>query len=351
MNGRLLVVRAGALGDTLMATPVVRALAARYPGAAIDFLCSASAAPLLEGNPAIARVLPLRGRNTPWILSSEKRRLARELRAAAYDFAVLLESAERFHDLLRHAGIGRIRSFRDIEFDPGAHSAVNNLRVAGFDDWQAVPGGLDMDLFVTPQEEAAAEGMLDAASRDPRAAGRRVGLQAGWGPRSRKADGQRGRLKSWGCDNFAELGKLLGARGCHLVLTGSAEDRPEAETIAARLPNGSCTVLAGRTTVRELAAVIRCLDLFVSVDTGPAHMAAALGTPLVVLWGPSKLHQVAPISSRSPVRIVRHPVFCAPCYDTPMMKSCRRNICMESISPQRVLREVEELMNGSLTHA
>jgi heptosyltransferase-2 len=340
--GRILVVRAGALGDTLMATPVVRALAARYPGAAIDFLCAAGAAPLLEGNPAVARILPLRHRNVPWFLSPEKRRLVRGLRQAGYELAVLLESAGRFHDLLRHAGIRHVRSFRDIQFDPMLHSAANNLRVAGFDDWRAVPGGLDMDLFLSAEEEAAAGELLEI--RNPQSTIRNyVGLHTGWGPRGKKARNQGERLKGWGVDNFMELGRLLAARGHYLVLTGSEEDRSEAETIAGGLPGGGCAVLAGRTSVRQLAAVIRRLDLFVSVDTGPAHMAAALGTPLVVLWGPSKLHQVAPISSRSPVRIVRHPVFCAPCYDTPMMETCRRNICMESISPPRVLREMEGL--------
>jgi len=339
---RILVVRAGALGDTLMATPVVRALAARHPGAAIDFLCAAGAAPLLEGNPAVARIVPLRHRNVPWFLSPEKRRLVRGLRQAGYEFAVLLESAGRFHELLRHAGIRHVRSFRDIQFDPLLHSAANNLRVAGFDDWRAVPGGLNMDLFLSAEEEAAAGELLEI--RNPQSAIRNyVGLHAGWGPRGKKSRNQGERLKGWGVDNFMELGRLLAARGHYLVLTGSEEDLSEAETIAGGLPGGGCAVLAGRTSVRQLAAVIRRLDLFVSVDTGPAHMAAALGTPLVVLWGPSKLHQVAPVSSRRPVRIIRHPVFCAPCYDTPMMETCRRNICMESISPQRVLREMEGL--------
>ncbi|MGI8784377.1 MAG: glycosyltransferase family 9 protein, partial [Acidobacteriota bacterium] len=74
MTTRILVVRAGALGDTLMATPVVSALRKRYAGAAIDFLCAESAAPLLAHNPDIACVLPLRQRNWPYWLSMEKRR-------------------------------------------------------------------------------------------------------------------------------------------------------------------------------------------------------------------------------------------------------------------------------------
>jgi len=103
-------------------------------------------------------------------------------------------------------------------------------------------------------------------------------------------------------------------------------------------------MLAGRTSVREMAAVIEQLDVLVSVDSGPAHMAAALHTRLVVLWGPGILEQTRPCGDPSRVIVVRHPVFCAPCYGTPIMKQCQRNICMEAISPARVAGEVERLL-------
>ncbi len=313
-----------------MATPVARALGERHPGAEIDFLCAEAAAPLLETNPAVARVLPLRHRNVPWLLSPEKQRLVRQLRAAGYRFAVLLESAPRFRRLLRRAGIAEIRSFRETPFDPSLHSIVNNLRAAG------VPqASRDMELRLRPEDEQAAERLLDGLVAPL------VGLHAGYGPRGgKKHQGQR--LRGWGAENFAELGRLLAGHGARLVLTGSPEDRGEAEAIAARLPAGSFRQLAGNTGVRELAAVIRRLKLYVSVDSGPAHMAAAVGTPLVVIWGPGILEQTCPLSTTTPIRIVRHRVFCAPCYGTPMMKTCRRNICMEAISPQRVMDVVDE---------
>jgi ADP-heptose:LPS heptosyltransferase len=95
-----------------------------------------------------------------------------------------------------------------------------------------------------------------------------------------------------------------------------------------------------------LAAVIEKLAAFVSVDSGPAHLAAAVGTPLVVLWGPAILEQVRPLSTRSPVVILRHPPPCAPCYETPLMKTCPRNVCMEAIRPAEVLEQVERLLRG-----
>jgi ADP-heptose:LPS heptosyltransferase len=96
--------------------------------------------------------------------------------------------------------------------------------------------------------------------------------------------------------------------------------------------------------MRELAAVIQSLDVLVSVDSGPAHLAAATGTPLVVLWGPAILEQVRPLSSRTPIALLRHPPPCAPCFETPLMKTCRRNICMESITPREVLAQVDALL-------
>ncbi len=324
----ILVVRAGALGDTLMATPVVRALGERYPDASIDVLCSNAAKALLEFHPRVDRLFSLKWRNLPYAISLEKRRLRKQLRARDYDMAVLLERAPRYRELLDKAGIREIRSFRESPFDPKAHAIENNLRAAG------VPGSTDMELVVSENDERKAQAFLDGLGRPL------VGLHVGYGPRGKKRD-QSVRLKGWALENFIELGEKLVADGASIVLTGSADDRPDVDKLAARVPARD---LAGQTSVRELAAIIQRLDLFVSVDSGPAHMAAAVGTPLVVLWGPAILEQVRPMSSTSPVRVLRHVVPCAPCYETPLMKTCQQNICMEGITPERVLSDARALL-------
>ncbi len=329
--GRILVVRAGALGDTLMATPAVRALRNRHPRAELDFLCSEAAFPLLELNPAITRLFVLHRRNVPFRLSPEKWRLARALRARAYDRAVLLESAPAYRELLERAGIGGISSIVDV-FDPSQHSIVNNLRAAGFSGEEPPP----MEIHTAPRDEMRSDEMLRGLPRPI------IGFHAGFGPPRAKED-QGERLRGWGADNFARLAALLKDAG--IVLTGSGGDLREAERISARMDRPPL-VLAGRTRVGELAAVIQRLDLLISVDSGPAHMAAALGTPLVVLWGPGILEQTRPVGDPARICIVRHRVFCAPCYGTPMMKQCRRNICMEAISPERVAAAAQELLES-----
>jgi ADP-heptose:LPS heptosyltransferase len=320
-----------------MVTPLLRALRERFQDAEIDVVCSQLATDILELSPGVARRFALRHRNLPYVLSLEKRRLVRELRSRGYDFAVVLERADRYRRLVERAGVRAIRGFLETPFDPRAHAIVNNLRVAGIESEGA---RLDMEVFLSEDDRDQAEELLRGLPRP------RIGIHVGYGPRGKKRN-QSERLKGWSKDNFAEVAAGLLSRGASVAFTGSREDRGDVEEILSRLPRSKSAVsLAGRTSLRTLAASIEKLDAFVSVDSGPAHLAAAVGTPLVVLWGPAILEQVRPLSSRSKITILRHPPPCAPCYETPLMKTCRRNVCMESIAPSEVLAAVEALLGA-----
>ncbi len=315
-----------------MATPVVTALTERYPGASIDFLVSASAAPLLEGVSPIRRVFVLRQRNVPYWLSIAKRRLAARLRREQYDLAVVLEQALRYYQLVAHAGVSCVRGFYETPFDPTLHSIANNLRAAGFDDYAT----RSWQMLVTPADDPRGIARRLRAEH----AGPLVGFHVGYGPARRKKN-QEHRLRGWAPENFAAVGTRLLEQGATIVLNGAAEDRAAVKRVSALLPPARVVDLTGTLTLGESVGLIRNLDLLVSVDSGPAHIAAAVGTPLVVLWGPGILEQTRPVSSIGPVDVLREPVPCAPCYGTPLMKTCRRNICMEAIVPARVIASVE----------
>jgi ADP-heptose:LPS heptosyltransferase len=333
---RILIVRAGALGDTLMTTPTIRALKQRDPQAEVDYLCSQSARPLLEENPGISRLFSLEHRNVPYFLSPEKHRLARALRERQYRLAVLLESGPQYRELIQHAGAREIRDIRDT-FDARSHSIINYLRAAGC---EGVMG--PMDLYLTPRDEMRAAETLRGLPRPW------IGFHAGYGPPSGKNSRQQSeRLRAWSAENFVRLGRILRQRhGGTLVLTGSTGDVALTSRISAMLGSPEPLVLAGRTSVREMAAIIELLDVLVTVDSAPAHIAAVLGTRTVVLWGPAIFEQTCPHGDPARLIVVRHPVSCAPCYGTPLMKQCQRNICMEAISPTRVAAEVEQLLVG-----
>jgi ADP-heptose:LPS heptosyltransferase len=180
------------------------------------------------------------------------------------------------------------------------------------------------------------------ADRQLRAAhaGPLVGLHVGYGPAGRKSR-QEQRLRGWALENFAKVGTWVIEHGGVIVLNGSREDRETVARLVAMLPRDGVRDVAGQLTLGESAALIRNLDLLVSVDSGPAHIAAALETPLIVLWGPGILEQTRPIGASGAIDILREPVPCAPCYGTPLMKTCRRNICMEGITPERVIAAID----------
>jgi ADP-heptose:LPS heptosyltransferase len=335
---RILVIRVGALGDTLMVTPLLRLIRKQYPKTEIDALVSSLAAPLLEYNRHLSKIISLRGRNLPIALSLEKQRLIRQLRARRYNLTLLLESAPRYRHLAERIGPAEIRSFREAAFDAGKHAIVNFLNVAGIHTDQIED--LNMDLPLSAEDGAFAEHILRDLPRPV------IGIHIGWGPLGQKKN-QESRLRGWNHTNFVELiYRILEHRDASVLLTGSPEDVKDTERICRHISNPRLHSIAGQTRIRELGSVIKNLDLLVSVDSGPSHMAAALGTPLVVLWGSGWLNQTRPVSSFSPIRIIRHMVPCAPCQITPLQKSCRRNICMESITTEEVFAAIQELLPG-----
>lgn len=336
---RILVVRAGALGDTLLATPVVAALRDRYPDAGVDFLASAAAAPLLQDVSEIRHVLMLHRRNLPYWLSFEKMGLVSALRAARYDLAVVLEHADRYYELVERARVPRILGFRETRFDPALHSIANNLRAAGFGDFAA----RSWRTLITPADDRACDQLSEFEQLAPGTL--KVGFHAGYGPARRKKN-QEQRLRGWPVEHFAAVGEWLLQRGAVVVLNGAQDDRPTTGRLAAMLPRERVLDFTGRLTLRQSVRLIRNLDLLVSVDSGPAHIAAAVGTPVVVLWGPGILEQTRPIESGGPVDIVREPVPCAPCYGTPLMRTCRENICMQRITPARVIAAVDHRLRA-----
>ncbi len=351
---RLLVVRAGAIGDTLMVTPLIRALRRTFPDGYLVFLCSRSARDVIRHNPHLDRVIPLAYRHLPQWLSLEKRRILRDLHGLHFDCALVLESHPNFIGIAARAGVRRLISygvlpegdgFERAIFDSQRHSIENHLRAAeplgvqpsGYATELHYPSGLDQAMHRRLAESGIAE-------RDCL-----VGIHAGWGGRKHVLD--QTRLRSWPAQNFARVIQwLANSKEARVVLTGSRADRTLTEFIA-RSAGVACLDLAGKLSLLELAALIRRLDLYLTVDSGPAHMAAALGTPLLTLWGPGILEQTAPVHSHGAVRILYHRVPCAPCYGTPLMKACQDNICMKQIEVAEVIEAVSQMLELAKSRA
>ncbi len=346
---RILILRVGAIGDTLMITPLVRALRQTFANAYLVFVCSRSAYDVLRYNPHLNEVVPLAYRHLPVWLSVEKLRILRQLRSLDLDWALALESHPRFLDLVQRAGAARLFAygalpnadgFERASFDSKCHCIENHLGVAHRLGVQ--PHGLEMELHYPPAlDEVVQQRLARAGIQEGDCL---VGVHAGWG--GRKHPVHQTRLRSWPPQNFAQVIQSLVKRaGARVVLTGSSADRPLNQFIAS-LAAVPCVNLAGGLPLLEMAALIRRLNLYLTVDSGPAHMAAALGTPLITLWGPGIIEQTAPLAGRGPVRVLYHRVPCAPCYGTPLMNICQDNICMKQIEVGEVQSAMEEMLSS-----
>lgn len=347
---RILVTRVGALGDTLMATPALRAVRQSFPSAYLAALVSAGAADALRYNPHVDRVLSLPHWRAPFWLSSAKRQLRSTLKMERFDLVLVLESDARFLALFRslecprvvaYGALASAGGFQQAEFNPGAHMIDNHLAAARL--LGASPAGREMEFQIPEDLRPAFAERLNAVGipKD----GLIAGLHAGWG--GRKHPLETTRLKSWPPDRFAEVARWLrGSVGSEVVLTGSADDY-ELNELIARRSGVRCLNLAGRLSLLELAELLRRLSVYLTVDSGPAHLAAALGTPLVTLIGPAIIEQTAPLGQPGRVRILYHRVACAPCYGTPLMKSCRDNICMKAISSDEARLAVEQMLGAN----
>ncbi|MGH9451739.1 MAG: glycosyltransferase family 9 protein [Terriglobia bacterium] len=344
---RILVARVGAIGDTLMATPLLRAMRRSLPGARVCFLCSAAACDALRYNPHLDRVTPLDHWRLPVWLNAGKRRIISEMRKERFDAVLALESDARFLDLVRGSRAGRVIAygaladaggFERAAFNPQIHMIDNHLAAAR--PLGVEPAGREMEL-VYPSELHATlwESLCQVGIRKE---GLLVGIHAGWG--GRKHPLTETRLKSWPPERFAEIARwLINRVGASIVLTGAGVDTDLNELIA-NLSGVRCLNLAGKLSLLQMIALLRRCDAYLTVDSGPAHMAAALGTPLVTLVGPAIIEQTAPSAGRGPAIILYHRVACAPCYGTPLMKSCRDNVCMKEITTDEVRLALEQML-------
>jgi ADP-heptose:LPS heptosyltransferase len=119
-------------------------------------------------------------------------------------------------------------------------------------------------------------------------------------------------IKQWPVERFAEVARrLVEYSGATIVLSGAAADRPMVETVKSALPGSHVVDVAGHIDLLTLAGLTERLDLLVTGDTGPMHLAAAVGTPVVAVFGPSDPARYAP---RGPLdRVVRADLPCSPC--------------------------------------
>ncbi len=340
------------IGDTLLTTPALAALHKRYPEAEITALVSASNKGVLEGNPAIARCVQSVAVAS---LDSFERFVAvlRELREERYDLVINLSAVSA---VVTRLG-ARARERMMLDTSPwwwlvGGSRAYRETHTVDHYFRTLAPLGIEPP---PPAERVPRLYLSDADRREARQLLRERGIRAG---DTRVAlhvggDGFDGR-KRWAPERFAAVAKGLIERcDARILLIGGSVDRELSEQTAT-LIGERAHVLAGASGLKGTAALIEASQLFIGNDSAPLHIAAAVGTPAVGIFGPSDWNEFTPVGAPGYEQRVMHSNLpCSPCFrfigNDPVWKinPCHSYACLKAISSERVLAAARELLaNG-----
>jgi len=343
------------VGDAVMALPALRELRRIFARSQITLLARPWVAGLFDGEGLADNVIPTHDSQGRAQTVVDFIREARRLRRERHDLAVLLQNAFGAALFARAAGAKKIAGYSTdgrrplldlaIPFEPGyktAHQVRYYLNIAA--ELERNLTGESLVEFETAQPKLCATGeQLERARLMLEGFGIRTGDQC---DRARivalSPGATNSRAKRWLAERFAETADRLAERsGFQTIIVGGPSDVEVANEVAAGMQSRAA-VLAGRTSIADLKAVLACASLVVSNDTGSAHVSAALGVPTVVIFGPTEHVSTRPLSDAATV--VRHQVECSPC----MLRECPiDHRCMTRVEVDDVYRAAHDVLIGA----
>lgn len=344
---KILILAIRAMGDAVLITPVIRLIRQNLAPSYLALLVDSISADVLLNNPYIDRLYVINrsehrkkplfqriGRDIEFI---------KELRKERFDIAIDLFSGPRSAILSYLSGAEvrygedkrvKLRGFlynRRIKVKEEGHHLIEqklqiiNSLIKKTDD-------TSLELFLTEEEIAETRRLLtEKRIRDDRL---RVGLFPGSGWRH----------KNWPPEKFAKLGDILAEKyNAEILLFGGPRDADVCRQVESLMANPSIK-LYGIASVRDTIALINEMDLFVSNDTGPMHIAVALKKPTVALFGPSDVKKYGPWGKNAVV--VSKYLPCSPCPQ--QVDTCKDNRCMKDIQVEEVLEKCQIILKTSL---
>ena len=347
---RLLIRGTNWVGDSVMTIPALREVRRLLPRAHITLLVLPWVSDIYQGSPWVDAVW-LYDRKDRHAGMAGRLHLVRRLAQGGFDAALLLQNAFEAALLTWLAGIPLRAGYRRdgrgwllthaISADPRLktrHQTYYYLdlveRLAGRERALDHPSRLHektaLELPLEPEARARARQQLK--KEGIRFQGKVVGVHPG---------AAFGSAKRWMGDRYAQvLDRLIQTQGAEAILFGSPQERPIAEAICGHMATRPL-VLSGRTRLSELIAMIACCDLFISNDSGPMHLAAALGVPVLALFGSTDEVATGPLSPASVV--LNKNVECSPC----LLRECPiDHRCMTRITAEEVFQEAVRMLRA-----
>jgi lipopolysaccharide heptosyltransferase I len=364
---KILLIKLSALGDVVHTIPVLNKLRRRYPAARLDWLVTPGIGELLAHNRAITNVIEFARDegSAPWRLTPfvAAARLVAQLRAVEYDLVIDLQGQLRSGFFAFTSGapvrIGFDKPRADVwktlsrkipdEARKHAWRGAREGSWLGYTDHIALPT-LDMHpverYLGVGQFLGLDDGPPDFSFPVPKEANARIDALLDYYEIAKArlvvmAPGTNWQTKEWRPDAFAEVARHFLQKKFAVTLIGSDRERAVCDEVG-KLAPGAIN-LAGETTLSELAALLSRSALCVTNDSGPMHLAVALGRPVVSVFGPTDPVWAGPY--RREGSVVRAGVPCSPCYLRLLSRCPHNHDCMTHVSAAAVITRAENVLN------
>ncbi len=322
-TNQILVVSTTALGDTLWGTAAIENIRKSYPHCYLAVLTSPIGMQVLKHNPKIDKLFVLKEPLSRHFFS-----LWRKLKKERFDTVLLFHASQRLTlPLVSLLGASRIigtaginKGLDELLTHPlpnrQQHEIVRRLKIV--EAIGAFPEIETLSFFLQPKEHLP--------------------------PRSKAAPwialhpGSKDAFKRWPAEKFIQLGKMLKERlNCEILITGTNDERKLMEEIASQIPGAH--IDPPNRSLREFAALLTQMDLLISNDTGPVHLACALNLPVVAIYASTDPALCGPHKAPHALAVYRR-TSCDPC----LKRKCNQPFCFLQISPEEVLRAVQKLL-------
>ena len=343
---RILIVAPNWIGDTLLAQPLFASLHRRLPGLVLDALAPTWTAPIMQRMPEISAVTTTQFRHGELRLK-DRWRLGRELKQRGYDQAIVLPNTFKsalipfFADIplrVGYVGESRYGLLNVLHKLDVLQIPLMSERYAQLAEIPGKPVTLPLERTHLKVDHAS---LLITVSR--------LGLDRSKPVAAFCPGAEFGPAKRWPARHFGALARQLAARGMAVWLIGSDKDHPIGEEIAS-LAKGCAINLCGRTDLAAAIDLLSATQLVVSNDSGLMHVAAALGRPVIALYGSSSAEHTPPLTSDGPpARLVQiKGLACMPCFKRECPLGHFR--CMNDLAPERVMLEIEAIDDEPSAH-
>lgn len=314
---KALIVKPSSLGDIVHSLPFLNALKKTHPHADVHWVVARGLEGLLEGHPMIER---------PWIIDKDKWKRISNVPSTIGELGTLMSGLgrERFDIAIDLQGLFRSGLITRASQAPLRVGFKEARELSSMFYNHVVAGGRDLHAVDRYMKVAADLGFDTSVVEFPILTSP---YETGVGDYAVIVPGARWDTKIWPASKFARLAASLPIR---TFVLGSMSDAIRADEIASG-SNGRSTSLAGKTSLKELAHVIKGARFMVCNDSGPMHIAASFGVPVFAIFGPTNPLRTGPYGNGH--TIFQSNVECSPCYK----KKCADLRCMENVTPNEVL--------------